>query len=323
MKLCLVGHFNSNLDEGVRIVGKSISKELEKYDIKIKNVDISSILNWRDIIYFNPDIIHFLLTPTIKGLLIAKFISTFAPKAKIIVSALHPSVPQCKILKFLKPDLILVQSMKSNILFRSIGFTTKFVYNGVDIEKFKPVDGHKRAELRKKYKISDDKFILLHLASLKRERNLDILKKIQTESNQVLIIGRENESIDDELVAELEECGCLVWIKHFQNIEEIYNLSDCYIFPTIDSKACIETPLSILEAMACNLPVITTKFGAIPDLFNESNGFFYINQENDIIKLIEDIKNNKIQIDNRKKVYPYSWDNIIIKMVNIYGKLLQ
>ena len=36
------------------------------------------------------------------------------------------------------------------------------------------------------------------------------------------------------------------------------------MFSTVDPKACIETPLSVLEALSCNIPVITTKFGSLP-----------------------------------------------------------
>ena len=323
MKICLVGHFKSDLDEGVRSVAKSIAKELENTDMIIKKIDINSISNWKNIIDFNPDIIHFILTPTLSGLLVAKLISILSSKSKIIISAIHPSVPQWNILKFLKPDLTLVQSSKSNLIFKSIGFETNFMYNGIDIEKFKPVNDNEKKELRKKYKVPLDKFVILHLASLKRERNLDVFKKIQKEpGNHVIIIGRENEIIDEDLASELEESGCEVWIKHFQNIEEIYNLSDCYIFPTIDDNACIETPLSVLESMACNLPVITTKFGAIPDLFNECNGLFYVTEENEIFTFINKIRNENIEIGTRNEVSIYSLENMANNLVNIYTDLL-
>ena len=108
------------------------------------------------------------------------------------------------------------------------------------------------------------------MASMQKERNLDIFKTIQKDDGyQVVIVGRETEIADKQLMRELQEAGCLVWIKHFSNIEDIYNLADCYVFPTIQEKACIESPLSVLEAMACNLPVVTTRFGALASIFGE------------------------------------------------------
>lgn len=322
MRVCLVGHFENSLDEGVRNVGRHIAEKLEGIGIGVKKINVSSISEWKEIRDFRPDIIHFILSPTLSGLIVAKFISSLRSKAKTVISAPHPTIPNWKLLKLFKPDLILVQSGESERLFRSIGYQTEFLPNGVDTDKFKPVDLKTKEKLRDKYGIPHDKFVILHLASLKKERNLDLLKKIQKQDeNFVLIIGRKNEKIDKQVVKKLKDMGCTVWTKHFSNIEEIYNLADCYVFPTINKKACIEIPLSILEAMSCNLPVITTKFGALPRIFREGDGFTFIEREEDFHRTIEAIKNG-IKSKTREKVLPYSWENIAKRLVEIYEKLL-
>ena len=138
----------------------------------------------------------------------------------------------------------------------------------------------------------------------------------------MIVIGRENESIDKEVVSELQKSGCTVWIKHFPNIEEIYNLSDCYVFPVINKKACIEMPLSVLEAMACNLPVISTRFGALPRVFKEDGGLFFVEKDRDIINSLKEIKEGDIEIKTREKILPLSWENITKKLERIYNELL-
>ena len=67
------------------------------------------------------------------------------------------------------------------------------------------------------------------------------------------------------------------------NIEEVYALSDCYVFPTppMNKINSIEIPLSVLEAMACNLSVITTKFGALPKVFEEGDGLIFVDDGED------------------------------------------
>jgi glycosyltransferase involved in cell wall biosynthesis len=323
MKICLIGHFTDDLDEGVRIVGKNMAKELERYGFEIKKVNISSVFSRNEISDFNPDVIHFVMSPTIMGLIIAKFISILHSKQKVVISAIHPSIPNWKLLQILKPDLILIQSEESKKLFEYIGYRTKFLSNGVDTNKFKPVDIKIKTELRGSFGLPQDKFIILHLASLTKERNLNVFKEIQKQDgNQVVIIGRENKIADNQVISDLREAGCIIWIKHFQKIEEIYNMSDCYVFPTINKKACIEMPLSVLESMACNLPVITTKFGGITKVFESGGGLFFTENIDDTYKAIDMIKTQKIEITTREKVLPYSWTNIIEKLDVFYEELL-
>ena len=120
----------------------------------------------------------------------------------------------------------------------------------------------------------------------------------------------------------LKDAGCIVWTNYFPNLEEIYALSDCYVFPTINRRACIETPLSVLEAMACNLPVITTKFGALPRMFKEGEGLFFIKSEREVSKIIEILKNNNLKIKTREKILPYSWEVIGKRLIKIYSELI-
>lgn len=322
MKICIVINFSDNFDEGLRNVARSLYAALKK-NHDVKKVNYYSIPDLISIRQFNPDIIHFVLSPTVYGLVLAKFTSLLNKNSKTIISATNCSIPEwriLKILKLLKVDLVLVQTKLTEDFFKSLGFPTKYFFNSVDIDKFRPMDDSQKTKLRLKYKIPVEKFVLLHVASLTRQRNLDMLMEIQDDKNQVLIIGRENEKIDLNVFEKLNQKGCKVWLKHFQNIEEVYNLSDCYVFPSKEKNACIETPLSVLEAMACNLPVITTNFGSIPILFQEENGLFFIEEPGDISKILENI--SEVNVNNREKILPFAVDNYLIDLLTLYGEVL-
>lgn len=326
LKICLIGHYNvKHQDEGVRNIAFHIAEELLKKH-KIMKLDVKdTIKNLRRIKRFNPEIIHYILSPTAIGLITAKFISSLNPSAKSIISAPHPdNLPKGRWMSLFRPELVLVQSYQSEKMFHSMGYKTKFLPNGIDLEKFAPVSEDVKERLREKYNNLDtDKFIILHVGSIKSGRNLQVFKRIQKEDdNQVLVIGSTSTGMEEKAYQNLKENGCVVWTNYFKNIEECYALSDCYIFPTTDKFSCIEIPMSVLEAMSCNLPVITTRFGALPRIFEEGDGLIFVEKEEDFFKASEKIKNSDMEIKTREKILPYSWHRVVKRLEVIYDEPL-
>ena len=142
---------------------------------------------------------------------------------------------------------------------------------------FHPVAKQRKLELMNEHGIDVDRFTILHVGHINRKRNIQILKELQRDSSQVIVVGSTSTDQDKDLADELRIAGVKVITSCVENIEEIYQLSDCYIFPVTSNTASIEVPLSVLETMACNLPVVTTRYGGwVPTMFNsEDNGLFF------------------------------------------------
>lgn len=324
MRVCLIGHFESSVDEGVRLVGKCLASELDKTELVSTTVSINSPFFWGEIRRFRPDIIHFILSPSLSGLLVSKLVSVVNYRAKSVISAIHLDPIPRAVLRLCSPDLMLVQSRQSEAACASAGLATEFLPNGVDTARFHPVPPDEKRRLRGVFNMPRDKFVILHLASLTAARNLGIFMQLQEDSsNQVVIVGREHEAVDEDAIDKLEASGCMVWIRHFPNIEQVYALADCYVFPVLDASGCIETPLSVLEAMACNLPVITTRYGALPRLFTDENGIFFANNFQETSRCIQRIKSGDISIDTRNMVSHYSWENAAKRLKEIYEHLFE
>jgi glycosyltransferase involved in cell wall biosynthesis len=339
MRICLVGDF-STPDEARKVMAHHMLKELAKYNevLSISIRDICKVRTWRELKSFNPDIIHYIPGASTFSFLITKIMKTYSNNAKTVMcSTLHGfhgfshgfycgvSSLSKNLIPLMKTDVILVQSKQPEIIFQNLKCNVKFfICSGVDIQRFTPASENKKKRLREKYGISREKFVVLHIGSVRKWRNVDILTEISNIPDiQVVIVGRNSTKFENDIALELEKSGCKIINEYIPKIEEIYALSDCYVFPTIDPMGSIDIPLSVLEAMSVNLPVISTKFGGLENIFEEKDGFLFTDTEMNFTKQIKKIRENAIEIKTRDLVIPYSWENIAIKLNQYYIELLR
>lgn len=292
-------------------------------DVSLVNIrEVTKLKFWKNLIVFRPEIIHYFPGPTLKVLVLAKLIQLLT-RSRSIISATKPVLPKLRYFKmistFLKPDLVIVQSKKSEGFFTAVKYKTKFVPNGVDIERFVPVSKQKKYELRKKYGLNDEDFILLHIGPVKNGRNQKSLLHIQ-DSKILLIVSLTNPS-EKTAYEELLKTDAIVWKEYFPHIEEVYSLADVYVFPVFEELNSIEIPLSVLEAMSCNLPVITTPYGALERVLPEGDGLIFIDKPEQIQESISMVRRDGYVINTRKKVESLSWRNITREFSNIYDEV--
>ena len=124
----------------------------------------------------------------------------------------------------------------------------------------------------------------------------------------------------------------LVFNKFYDDISQFYKMADLYIFPLSDDGnelfpvsynliGAIDVPLSVLEAMACNLPVVTTRFGALERLFDQGGGLHYAEDEEGIIANVTKFSYENV-CRTREKVLPYDWEKIVGYLETEYKQLL-
>lgn len=127
-----------------------------------------------------------------------------------------------------------------------------------------PRGNYENKELRKKYKIQEEDFVVLHVGHAESNRGLDVLSELQRIMPNVKIIvvlSSRKEIKKDSLNPKIKVVD---W--YIADIYEIYALADVYVFPLKSKKFTIDTPLSIIEAKEMNLPIIATNIGAIKEL---------------------------------------------------------
>jgi glycosyltransferase involved in cell wall biosynthesis len=145
-----------------------------------------------------------------------------------------------------------------------------FLPMGVDVERFGPVESAERHRLRAAHGIpDDDRPVVLHVGHLSPNRNLGVLARLARAGQAtVVVVGSRRFGVDPATEAMLIDAGVVVRTGYIERIAELYQLADVYLFPVTSGEGSIGTPLSVLEAMACNLPVATTPFGGLPRMFD-------------------------------------------------------
>jgi len=219
------------------------------------------------------------------------------------------------VLKLIGNRSVITFSQSANKQIQSLGLKSTFFPLAADSCVFKPVSEDLRNALRQKYGVPKDARVALHVGHVKKCRNIGVLKQLTAQGWQVIVVGSTSMAYEDDIASELKSSGIVIRGEFNPHVEEVYQLSDLYVFPVRNEDEAIDFPLSVLEAMACGLPVVCTRFGALPDNFEETSSFGYFDKDEDLCGIAEKLygvdasNNRRIVLDN------YSWEKIFEKML--------
>ncbi len=192
---------------------------------------------------------------------------------------------------------------------RALGCDVRFLPPAVDTEAFAPAEDARRQALRAQYGLPPDTRIVLHVGHILPHRNISALAALQRAlqgAAQVMVVGSSAFGVDEGLARALGEAGAVVITRYVDRIAELYQMADCYVFPVRSAQGSVEIPLSVLEAMACNLPVVTTPFGELPRLFPPGDGVRYVTDEAELADAVRQALAEK-SVRTRARVEGYSW----------------
>ncbi|MCK9421311.1 MAG: glycosyltransferase [Bacteroidales bacterium] len=284
---------------GICKYGKEIhSKELKLYQINTNRIfldkKIRSLLKSH-----NPNIIFYLpsSSATLPSFVRLNMLKYFQPAAKCLMISMQPkSLSPFKkfIIRKLKTDVVLTPSPEVLKTMQSMALNSSLIPLHTDLYRFTPIKSAKiKTDLRRQYKLPEDKNIIAHVGHINWGRNLDSLIPLQTDDNQVVIIGSSSTPIDApkeiHLKEKLEQRGIIILDGYIPKIEEIYQLSDLYVFPVTFEAGSIGLPLSILEARACGIPVLTTEYGSVMTFLGDDHQGIYYSTPDKFLKRTKEI----------------------------------
>lgn len=194
------------------------------------------------------------------------------------------------LLRALEPGLLLTLSRRTCRAAEGVGLTARVVRLGVNSATFRPAEPGEKEVVRRRYGIPDGK-VILHVGHVSARRNLHLLARAASGEGQTrkhLVIAASTSTSRDPAVRQAFAGSPVTFVDTYvEHIEEIYRAADCYLFPTFCPGGAIEIPLSVLEALACGLPVVTTAFGGIPDILSEGRGLFIAASEREFLEKLE------------------------------------
>jgi glycosyltransferase involved in cell wall biosynthesis len=205
------------------------------------------------------------------------------------------------------------------------------IYNGVDLERFRPIAGRKQ-EMRRKLGIPQDAIVVLTVRRLVYKNGVDTLldcANIAVKKNPKIIFVTVGKGPDLEAVRlQVASLGIssnfrLSGFVSDADLPSYYNLADMFVLP---SKSGEGLPLVALEAMACSLPVIATEVGGIGEIpVREFGKLVPPNQPEQLAKAVLGfagaVFSRKDELRARVEER-FSWDANVEQLTQIYEELI-
>ena len=225
------------------------------------------------------------------------------------------------------------------------------VPHGVDVETFNLISESEKKNIRDKYNIKSDDYVLTNIGAMTQNKGVEdlvaaygILKKKNKNLKLILkdqsnlydrnanspIKNMQNSKFNQKYQIFNEQMynDIIIISKNlnFDELRNIYSITDCYVSP-YKAEGFNLTPL---EAAACGTQIVVTDGGPTDDYFDDCMGFKIESKEkslnesiylspktNSLIEILDSIIN---KIDDKKDVRSklvhknFSWENIVKKL---------
>lgn len=282
------GH-GTHLEQELRASGVSV-----EFLGKRRGPDPRMLFRIRRVIsQFRPDVIHTHLYtlryvwPAIAGTKGAVRMHTVHSVAEREVTPLG-SVVQRLAFVFGRVQAVAISEEVARTVERRYGIKPTVIMNGIDTEKFVPMSADARAAWRREHGLEQDAVLFVSVARLSPEKNIaGVLEAFSSlvprcPRARLLVVG--DGPLRDELDAGARRLGCWQQCKFLgrrSDVERIVGASDASVMFSLYEGG----PLSVVEAMACGMPVIASDVGAVRDMISDgSSGIVIPKNDRDALR---------------------------------------
>jgi len=203
------------------------------------------------------------------------------------------------------------------------------IYDGVDHDLFnKEVIVH-RVTMRAKYGLCKDDIVILHVSNNWDRKGVSTIIKAMVnlpDKFKLVLVGKGKKRRYQK-IAKISGVNInrIIFAGIASQIECFYGMSDIFVLPTMyDPFAQV-----CREALACSLPVITTKEnGAAEVIFDGNNGFIleewddYVSLEKYLLKFEDEIALKDMKVNAFDSVSECSWKKNFDEHLKLFQSIL-
>ena len=204
----------------------------------------------------------------------------------------------------------------------------KVIYNFIDFERFRKSN---KDHFKKAIAPNGEK-ILVHVSNFRKVKRVDdviqIFKRVQAEiPSKLLMIGDGPERQHmEELCRKLSLCDDIRFLGKQDAVEELLAVSDLFLMPSGSESF----GLAALEAMACEVPVISSNVGGLPEVnMHGTTGFLsdvgdVEDMAKNVIKLLSDEEVlNRFRKNALKQAERFDIKHVLLEYENYYQEIIE
>lgn len=208
----------------------------------------------------------------------------------------------------------------------------RVIYHSLDPVFLTDVSPEETEEIEKRYSLPSS--FILCVGALEPRKNLlnliEALKTIHKKHKRVLlvIVGRTGPDYK-RLERKIRKDGLDSWVRvmgylPFEELRGLYRLATVFVFPSL----CEGFGLPLLEAMACDLPIASSRVSSLPEIAQDAALYFHPEEPEDmadcIIRLLRDegLRQSLIA-KGKRRVLDFDWRVTAVETLRFYQSVVK
>ncbi|NVM20299.1 MAG: glycosyltransferase family 4 protein [Desulfobacterales bacterium] len=209
----------------------------------------------------------------------------------------------------------------------------KVVHNACDTNRFRYMGG--RNLIREKVGLSQRRLVILFVGTIHKKKGiyelLDAFNNLRDHNKHIFLVLIGEGKSTSQLKVTIEKRGlqnCVKLTGYIPNdrMQLWYNSADIFVLPTYHEG----TPNVVVEAMACELPVVATDVGGIPEILSDGKTGIIVKPRdasglaNALDRLINDAKLRRMLGKNGRRFVEeeLTWETNASELIKVYESVM-